>query len=150
VTEEFTGPSSDGKNYRQQYFQRTRMEYHPENSPPNDVLLGLLGVWATAGRTFPQGKPSSDGATFFLESGHNLRLFRDWWSRSGALALFGYPISEEMQEVNAADGKTYTVQYFERNRLEHHPENRGTSSEVLLGLLGVEYLRKQGCGAFAH
>jgi hypothetical protein len=145
ITEEFSAPSSDGKEYRQQYFERARMEYHPENSPPNDVLLGLLGVWTTAGHTFPRGEPLAGEATFFPQSGHNLRLFRDWWTRNGGLAAFGYPISEELQEVNAADGKTYTVQYFERNRLEYHPENRGTSGEVLLGLLGVEYLRKQGC-----
>ena len=36
------------------------------------------------------------------------------------------------------DGKTYLVQYFERNRLEYHPENKGTPYEVLLGLLGVQ------------
>ncbi|MEO8288940.1 MAG: hypothetical protein ABI670_21200, partial [Chloroflexota bacterium] len=36
------------------------------------------------------------------------------------------------------DGKTYLVQYFERNRLEYHPENKGTPFEVLLGLLGVQ------------
>ena len=30
------------------------------------------------------------------------------------------------------------VQYFERNRFEHHPENAGTPYEILLGLLGVE------------
>jgi hypothetical protein len=30
------------------------------------------------------------------------------------------------------------VQYFERNRLEYHPEHKGTEFEVLLGLLGVQ------------
>ncbi|MGI8587491.1 MAG: DUF5107 domain-containing protein [Chloroflexia bacterium] len=29
--------------HRVQYFQRNRFEYHPENRPPYDVLLGLLG-----------------------------------------------------------------------------------------------------------
>ena len=38
--------------------------------------------------------------------------------------MFGYPISEEFTEVNQADGRTYTVQYFERNRFEWHPELR--------------------------
>ena len=59
--------------------------------------------------------------------------------------MFGYPLSEEVQEKNAADGRTYTVQYLERNRLEYHPEYKGTENEVLLGLLGTEYLAKQGC-----
>jgi hypothetical protein len=30
------------------------------------------------------------------------------------------------------------VQYFERNRLEYHPENAGSKFEMLLGLLGSE------------
>ncbi len=44
ITEEFTEISQDdGKPYRVQYFERARYEYHPENAPPYDVLLGLLG-----------------------------------------------------------------------------------------------------------
>ncbi len=34
----------DGKVYLVQYFQRNRFEYHPENQPPYDVLLGRLGL----------------------------------------------------------------------------------------------------------
>jgi hypothetical protein len=33
----------DGKIYRVQYFERAVFEYHPENQPPYDVLLSLLG-----------------------------------------------------------------------------------------------------------
>ena len=33
----------DGKTYTVQYFERAVFEYHPENSPPHDVLLSLLG-----------------------------------------------------------------------------------------------------------
>jgi hypothetical protein len=36
------------------------------------------------------------------------------------------------------------VQYFERNRFEFHPENRGTRYEVLLGLLGNDLARNRG------
>ncbi len=147
ISEEFTGPSSDGKTYKQQYFERARMEYHPENAPPNDVQLGLLGVWLTSGRNFaagtnPQGAISS---LYFPQTGHTMSLFKDWWQKQGGLGVFGYPLSEETQERNDADGKTYTVQYFERNRLEYHPEYKGTENEVLLGLLGAEYLAKQAC-----
>src|SRR5690242_16394166 len=38
---------TDGKTYQVQWFERARFEYHPENAPPNDVQLGLLGVAAT-------------------------------------------------------------------------------------------------------
>ena len=34
---------TDGKPYTVQYFERARFELHPENQPPHDVLLGLLG-----------------------------------------------------------------------------------------------------------
>jgi hypothetical protein len=57
------------------------------------------------------------------------------------LQTFGYPRSEQFEEVNQADGKSYLVQYFERNRIEHHPENAGTQYEFLLGLLGVEHFK---------
>jgi hypothetical protein len=33
----------EGRTYLVQYFERRRMEYHPENQPPYDILLGLLG-----------------------------------------------------------------------------------------------------------
>ena len=33
----------DGKTYKVQYFERAVFAYHPENQPPDDVLLGLVG-----------------------------------------------------------------------------------------------------------
>lgn len=147
LTEEFTAPSSDGKQYKQQYFERARMEYHPENPPPYDVQLGLLGAWSISGRTFPRSSQPASGSSFlfFDQTGHSVGVFRDWWARQGGVPVFGLPLSDELQEKSQADGKTYTVQYFERNRLEYHAENKGTEHEVLLGLLGAEYLAKQGC-----
>jgi hypothetical protein len=147
VTEEFNAPLGDGKIYRQQYFERARLEYHPENQPPEDVQLGLLGVWATQGRNFVRTDQANapSGGQYFPQTGQSLLTFQAWWNAHGGLATYGYPISPEVQERNAADGKTYTVQYFERNRLEYHPANAGTPNEVMLGLLGDEYLKKQGC-----
>ena len=56
----------------------------------------------------------------------------------GGWSIFGLPLTEEFAEVNPADGKTYTVQYFERFRFEYHPEHAGTPFEVQLGLLGTQ------------
>ena len=64
--------------------------------------------------------------------------FLRYWQADGGLAIFGYPISEELME----DG--YLVQYFERNRFEYHPEFAGTRNEVLLGLLGIEVAKRNG------
>jgi polysaccharide biosynthesis protein PslG len=133
--------------YLVQYFERNRFEYHPENAgTPYEVLLGLLGNMITAGQVFAKSPvfPSNPTNAYFDATGHSLGgAFLQYWRAHGGLAVFGYPISEELQERNAADGKTYTVQYFERNRFEMHPENRAPY-DVLLGLLGRDYLTNVG------
>jgi streptogramin lyase len=63
-------------------------------------------------------------------------IFLDYWNNHGGLAQQGYPISDEFQEKSALDGKTYTVQYFERAVFESHPENRPPYN-VLLSQLGT-------------
>src|SRR4051812_14766642 len=40
--------------------------------------------------------------------------FLAYWRDHGALAQQGYPVSAPFQEKSDTDGKTYTVQYFER------------------------------------
>jgi hypothetical protein len=151
ISEEFPQVSrQDGRVYTVQYFERNRFEYHPENAgTPFEVLLGLLGNDLTAARRAepafaPVGAPPP-GADLFPETGHSLGgAFRSYWQRNDGLATFGYPISEEFAERNPADGRIYTVQYFERNRFEYHPENAGTPFEVLLGLLGNQTVDGQG------
>ena len=83
------------------------------------------------------------GASYFPETGHNLGgSFRAYWLANGGLATFGLPITEEFTEIGG-DGKPYTVQYFERNRFEFHPEN-APPYDVLLGLLGRQELVSRG------
>ena len=133
-----------------QYLERVRLEWHPDISPDplRQVLLTRLGAILTEdqGRFFERLTLGNSTPTshFFPETGHNLaNAFLTFWQRNGGLAVYGYPISEEIVEVNAADGNHYTVQYFERNRFEWHPE-RPASNNVQLGLLGVEYARLTG------
>ena len=72
----------------------------------------------------------------FIETGHCIaESFLTYWRTHGGLALHGYPLSTASPE-QLEDGKTYTVQYFERSRFEHHPEHAGTPFEVLLGHFG--------------
>ena len=135
-----------------QYFERTRYEYHPENAGTKyEVLLGLMGWQMTAGREgegpFARINPITNTAQrlFFGDTGHSLALgFRTYWEQNGGLAQFGFPITEEFQEKNPTDGKTYTVQYFERARFEYHPEFAGTKYETLLGQLGWQLVRANG------
>lgn len=150
LTEEFPERSKqDGKSYTVQYFERNRFEFHPELvGTPYAVLLGLLGNDLTANRRAEEpfvAVGPAQGRDFFPETGHTLGgSFRSYWQRNGGLAIFGYPTSEEFQEYNPADGRIYTVQYFERNRFEYHPENAGTPYEVLLGLLGNQTVDGNG------
>ncbi|NWJ44529.1 MAG: exo-alpha-sialidase [Chloroflexi bacterium] len=144
---------SDGQIYIVQYFERNRFEYHPENKgTPYEVQLGLLGVQMSADkRAVGHGafnrfeNQNYPHASYFPETGHNLRnTFKVYWDAKGGLSIYGYPISEEFYEVNPDDGKTYVVQYFERARLEWHPENYDARFGVLLGLLGNALLREKG------
>ncbi len=91
------------------------------------ILAPALGPglsYADTGKTFPETGKTVKGR------------FLDYWSSRGGLEQEGYPISSEMQEKSSTDGKTYTVQYFERAVFEMHPENKAPN-DVLLSLLGV-------------
>ncbi|HET6262913.1 MAG TPA: cupredoxin family copper-binding protein [Chloroflexia bacterium] len=81
----------------------------------------------------------------FTETGKTVKgRFLEYWNANGGLAQQGYPISEEFQEKSDLDGKTYTVQYFERAVFELHPEN-APPFDVLLSQLGTfRYRAKYG------
>ncbi len=84
----------------------------------------------------------------FPETGHTVQgRFLNYWNTRGGPAQQGYPISEELQEQNGTDGKTYAVQYFQRAVFEYHPENAGTTFEVELSLLGVFYYNDKYSGS---
>jgi hypothetical protein len=79
---------------------------------------------------------SDANCTFYEPTGHRLCFgFRDFWNAHGGLAIYGYPISEEFHDAQTG----FTVQYFERQRLEYHPENP-PQWQVLGGLLGRQLL----------
>ena len=152
ITGEIQDVSTDGNTYLTQYFERAIFEYHPEYAGTKyQVLLRLLGLIQSQSRAFdPAPEPHSDtpGRRYFpYYGGHSLSgVFLRYWESHGGLPVFGYPLSEPFYEVSPTDGQTYLVQYFERNRFEYHPENAGTPFEVLLGLLGYEYLQRMQAG----
>jgi len=142
----------EGQPLQVQWFERNRLELHPENQPPYDVLLGRLGVdvlqqqgqdWQSFAKSPPQ-----DGCLYFADTGHNVcgEILEAWqsqgleqdgvsgFSRAEHTALFGLPLSGVIEET-LSDGQVYQVQYFERARFELHPENE-PPYHVLLGLLG--------------
>ena len=143
------GPQHDEGGLQVQQFERARLELHPENAAPYDVLLGRLGAdrLAAQGRdpaAFPRAN-AQPGCRFFPETGQNVCApFLTAWRRYGlelgdagvsereSLALFGLPLSSPQSET-LSDGRQYTVQWFERARFEDHG-----AAGVLLGLLGRE------------
>src|SRR5438552_9083164 len=68
--------------------------------------------------------------------------FLHYWEAHGALAQQGFPISPEFREKSDLNGKSYTVQYFERAVFEYHPENQ-PPNDVLLSQLGTFQLKKK-------
>lgn len=155
ITPQVTETVEDGTSRTVQWFERNRLELHPENQRPYDVLLGRLGVRALEQQdrnwfTFSTSEPQP-GCRYFAETRHNIcEPFLSAWRANGlefdgqpgtseaeSLALFGLPLSDAQNEI--IEGQTFLVQYFERARFEHHPENPA-GSQVLLGLLGSEVL----------
>jgi hypothetical protein len=155
IEESFTNP---GEYYRVQYFERAILEEHPQNyGTPYYILGRLLGAEIVKGReNEPPFQPVPDprDGTWDEFTRHTLRNapapFRSFWLNNGGLAVFGRPLSEQFQEVNQADGRVYWVQYFERQRMEWHPDEPDPRYRILLGLLGNEYrdAHHQGNPAF--
>ena len=149
------GVHIEDQTFQAQEFERNRLELHPENAPPYDVLLGRLGAEVLLRQSrdwqqFPRLGAAPGGCIFFGETGHSIcEPFLGYWRSKGLefdgrgglsqgenLALFGLPLSEPQAE-QLSDGNSYTVQWFERARFEYHPNNPDPY-KVLLGLLGVE------------
>ena len=140
----------NGGIIRTQYFERHRIEIHPL-AAPYTIQLGHVGseelrarygvdnVADTRGkkvgcRWFDETNHAVCGEFAAYWQGHGVALDqRNGWSYAENLALLGYPVSGEMTETH--EGQSLTVQYFERGRLELHPNNPAPY-RVLSGLLG--------------
>jgi hypothetical protein len=142
LTEELIEPEpGTGKPRTVQYFERAKFVHYPELGPPGEVQLARLGDLALQRQgidwqTLPRVTEAPPECRIFPETGHSLcPPLLGAWEQAGGLALVGYPLTEAYPSVTS-DGQPYTVQYFERTRLEQH----GTSMQ--LGLLGRELFTK--------
>ncbi|MBI3970987.1 MAG: hypothetical protein HY332_06830 [Chloroflexi bacterium] len=124
-----------------QYFQRARLEYHPEwRGTAYEVQLSLVAEWLLDGQPQSDVEPfeSSAEQRYFTETGHSVSYaFLRYFETRAGLDSLGYPISEELLESGRP------VQYFQRARLEYRAEYQGTRDEVQLGLIGDEILRRR-------
>lgn len=79
--------------------------------------------------------PLGPGCLAFAATGYQIcGAFATFWQANGGLQRFGLPVTGAYTAT--LDNTTYTVQYFERQRFELHPEV--APDTVLLGLLGHE------------
>ncbi len=145
----------DGGHRQIQHFERCSLELHPENAPPYDVILWRLGVEMLThqGRdwlSFEKVDGGAEGCLFFAETGHSIcEPFLSFWRSQGIevdgtagysiqenILFFGFPLSEPQNEL-LSDGYMHSVQWFERTRLEYHPD-MPEPFQVMPSLLGQE------------
>jgi hypothetical protein len=140
LTEAFHDPTHE--DLWVQYFQRARMEWHPLNEAPYKVQLGLLADELGHDSSHAEANqiPSSNDPLhhYFTETKHVVSYaFLDYFNSHGGLDIFGYPRSEFIYEGGRV------VQYFQRARMEWHPE-RETGSQVVLTNMGEIYIERFG------
>lgn len=122
ITDEFIAPaSSPVAGVRVQYFQRARMEYHPENPVGQQIEIAMLGKELAyldqpgePPLVLPQNHPA---CRYFAETEKQVcYAFLAFFENNGGLEQFGYPIT------NIVRVNDRLVQYFEKARFEWHPE----------------------------
>jgi hypothetical protein len=137
-----------------QLFEHVRMELRSEGQAPQLASLGdtLLQQQGRDWRAQPRSQPNPS-CQYFELTGRNLcEPFLSYYRQHGInidrnvkafnnaenQALFGLPLTDAAQELGS-DGKSYLIQWFQRARLELHPENP-PDTHVLLGRLGAEVI----------
>ena len=117
-----------------QYFQKARMEWHPDNHEPYKVQLGLLGE--ELGYREPRSGPVRSVSlrrVYFEETDHAVAyMFLDYFQDHGGIDIFGYPITGMHLEDRQV------VQYFQRLKLIWNVGARG--SDMTVGDLGELYV----------
>jgi uncharacterized protein YkwD len=125
---------------RVQYFERVRMEYHPETAPAGrPVMMSRLGAEMAGPAASATVKPfaSTRARAYIAETRHSLsEPFLSYWKQNGGVELFGFPVTEAVTQ----DG--LKVQWFERARMEYHPGLAKKGQAIQLSLLGKVALEK--------
>lgn len=126
-----------------QYFEKARLEWHPEAPAPHQIQLGRLGflLHGSIDPPVPDTIPAGANARYIVQTGHIVSgPFLTFFDSCGGPSILGNPITEML-----VSGST-TIQYFERARLEADQSNPGV---VRLGNVGAEWLTKYPFHAYA-
>jgi len=127
--------------WRAQYFEKGRLEYHPENESAYRIVVGWLGDLLNRRRPpLPASliPPANDlQRRYFSETGHTLSGdFLGYFEAHGSSVRFGLPISEPFL---AADGQL--TQDFQSARFFWSP---GTDPPVTMENIGRVHLEASG------
>jgi len=148
---------SSGNLIQVQWFERVRMELRGEGQTPQLATLGETLLQRQGRDWQAQARSQSKSSCQYIEiTGRNLcEPFLSYYKRHGlsldrnqksfsaaeSQALFGLPLTEAAEELDT-DGKVRLVQWFQRARLELHPE-MPPAAQVLGGRVGFEALATQ-------
>jgi hypothetical protein len=137
------GPEQVQNGLLVQDFERARFELHGDDStlggPQPDVGLGLLGqeLSSRLGLSWPPTPNDGKGIYFDATQQEISGDFLYFWQNNGGERVFGWPISPAENMVNPDDGQTYLTQWFQRARMEFHPD-LPVGQRIVLGALGTE------------
>jgi hypothetical protein len=144
LTEELVSPLADhGRPHVVQYFERARFEHFPGS--PSEVSLTRLGDAALLRQginwqDLPRVSRAPEECLYYAEVGHSIcPPFLEQWQRYGGLAGLGLPLTEAYGTTHPETNEPYTVQHFERARLE-----RDQNGGFRFGMIGREYLIRWG------
>jgi hypothetical protein len=126
---------------RVQYFQNSRLEWHPENLRPYRVQPGLLGELLSARQPpIPSAQiplASRIDERYYPETGHSLKGgFLKFFDQHGGIDIFGYPLSEVVPGDNGR-----LVQWFQRGQLQWNPND--LAGQIKLAPLGELALKQR-------
>lgn len=116
-----------------QYFDKARFELFPEDPPEMRVKATLLGTFLHNESKLLPVPDNFPSCKAFPETGFKVCYsFLDFFLAHGGAPIFGYPIS------NFEIDKGIIVQFFQRAKMEWHPENP-PGKRVVLADIGKEY-----------
>ena len=130
ITEIFKDPET---GVMVQYFEKARLDLHPEAPEELRVQQAPLGdLIYEVGPPIPLGDNPAPCRTFAETSLPVCFTFLEFFEKHGGVAQFGFPIS------SLEDQEGRIMQYFQRGRLEWHPE-LPAGERVVVGDLGQSY-----------
>jgi hypothetical protein len=87
--------------------------------------------------SWPASQDTGDDRYFATTRQSIGKAFYDYWADHGGEQVFGAPISPAAEMASPADGQTYMTQWFQRARMEIHPD-LPAGQQVVLASLGRE------------